>query len=649
MRKHSSRVLVPIAVLLAGISAYTYYRYAEPYVAIAYAAAALVVLLCCLAYLNGRDKRVNDMMDRVFSDNENAASELVRLMDVPIVVFDDSGRITWRNAAFTELRDCADIKQIITGFDAANAPKAMSYDFGGKSFQLMSIPVERREREKRLTFQYWMDRTEALHYSRLYEEQMPTVALIYLDNYEELAADRQFRRSEVLTEVERRISNFVESIEGIYRQYDNARFLVVFEQVKLAELEKYRFALLDSVREINTGISQSVTLSIAVGAASRIKDADASSRQAMELALGRGGDQAVVKRGTSYAFYGGKHQVMTKQSKVKSRLFAKALRQLIENSDDVFIMGHKQPDMDCIGAALGIARCARTANRHAYIIMSESNPTIEGALEGMHGVQEYSGVLVTPEQAYTMMRANSVLVVVDTQRITSVLAPELIDRANKLVVMDHHRRSVDSIENTTLNYLEAGASSICEMVTEIMQYFDDNAKPTAFESGALLAGITVDTKHFAVNTGARTFEAASYLRRSGADNRMVKEMFQDDMMTYRNRTRVVQQAQIVEEGIAISVCPEDMPNSQLIAAQAADSLISIRGIEAAFVLAKVGDRVVVSGRSLGKINVQIILERLGGGGHLTVAGAQLANMTAEEAVDKLKDSIKIYLEEGDVS
>ena len=615
---------------------------------VGFLAVSAIVIGISTWYLSRCKREIRDEMDDVFTSNGVAATRLMNSVEVPAVIFDDAGRILWGNAAFRAFGEKNDIRKLNPNLDPRYPSMAQALSFSGSDFQVMSIPVVRDHKGgRKLTFQYWLDRTEALHYRRLYEEQMPTVALIYVDNYEDLNADMQFRRREVLTEVERRISAFVSEIEGVYRQYENARYFVVFEHSKLAELEKYRFALLDSVRNIETGTPQNVTLSIAVGVANRIAPSDESARQAMELALGRGGDQAVVKRGTAYAFYGGKRQVMTtKQSKVKTRLFAKALKQLMENSTDVFIVGHKKPDMDCLGSALGLMRCAKCVNCRAYMVLDEPNLTIEDAVREMYRTEEYAECIRTPEQALSMMRPGSVLIIVDTQRRSTLIAPELLENASKVVMIDHHRRSVDSIENTTLNFLEAGASSACEMVTEVLQYFDESLRPTAFECGALLAGITVDTKHFAFNTGSRTFEAAGYLRRNGADSRMVMEMFQDDMQTYRNRARVVQQAQIVSDGVALAVCPEDMPNSSLIAAQAADALISIKGIEASFVLAQAEGRIMVSGRSLGEINVQIILEKLGGGGHLTVAGAQITGVSMEDAVEMVKDSIITYLKEA---
>ena len=611
-----------------------------------------ITAVCIISFLAGivstlsYKKAVNSSMNEIFRENDTTAGNVITNIAIPCLLFDAEGRIVWTNDAFAELYSGNDICRLIPNMDPRFPNQAQSIDYNGRSFQLISMPIQRIKSEKRLTFQYWLDRTEALHYSRLYEENMPTVGLIQVDNYDDLMSDRQFLRNTVLSEVESKISDFVTSINGIYRRYDNSKFLFVFEAKHIASLEQQRFSLLDAIREINTGTGQSVTLSISIGAADHISASDEAARNAMQLALGRGGDQAVIKRGSNYSFYGGKRQVTTRNSRVKTRLFAEALRQLMEASDNVFIVGHSMPDMDCVGAALAIIRCAKTLNMPAYFVLDETNPAIENAVDIMKENSLYRDCFRTPEQAASMLRPSSILMVVETQRVSSMLAPQLLEKAGKVVVVDHHRRAVDSIQNPTLNFLEAGSSSTCEMMTEVLQYFDDAIRPTAFECGALLAGITMDTKHFSSNTGARTFEAASYLRRNGADSATVKLMFQDDMQTYRDRAKVVESAIIMEQGIAIATCPAGTGNCTLIAAQAADELVAIKGIEAAFVLAERGDVIYISGRSIGQISVQLILEKLGGGGHQSIAGAQLHDVNMDQAINRLTNSINTYLKEA---
>ncbi len=308
----------------------------------------------------------------------------------------------------------------------------------------------------------------------------------------------------------------------------------------------------------------------------------------------------------------------------------------------MFIMGHKHSDMDCMGAALGVMTCANHIGSHAYIVLDAPNPTIEDALRHMEKDGMASRCIVTPEQAMGLLKPNSVLVIVDTQRASTTVCAELIDKVNHLVLIDHHRRSADYIDTATLHYLESRASSASEMITEVMQYFADGVRPTAFTCSALLAGITVDTKQFAFNVGSRTFDAAGYLRRNGADLGMVKLMFQNDLGSYIHCSQTVERAVIRRSGIAVSWCDKNTPNSKLIAAQASDELLGIRGVKAAFVLGEDDESVAISGRSYGNINVQLILEKLGGGGHLTMAGAQLKGVTVEQARTVLLNSIEEY-------
>ncbi|HWR22183.1 MAG TPA: DHH family phosphoesterase [Feifaniaceae bacterium] len=645
MKRPPQRVLVPIAILCAIMGIVI--GYFDIRAGVASIVVSLIVLLISLRTLGTEANRQRQAMDTVFSENATAAGRLIAEVNIPCMIFEKSGRIIWRNAAMKKLYDGVDLKPLPAACNPKAGAQSGTMEYAGSSYQVTTTPVFREHASRELLFQYWVNRTEAEHYRRLYEEQMPYVALIYVDNYEELSADLQFRRNAVLTEVERLIADTTISIQGIYRRYDNGRFLLVFEANYLKELEKDRFSILEKAHKIDTGTSQSVTLSIAVGAAPRVAQADIAARQGMELALGRGGDQAVVRQGANYTFYGGRRQLESGQSRVKTRLFAKAFRQLLENSTEAFIMGHRQPDMDCIGAALGVYRCVAQAGCKAYIVLDQVNPTIQQAVDSIRTNPAYADVIVSSERVREMMRASSVLVVVDTQRAKATIEPPLVEMAGKLVLIDHHRRSTDYIDNATLNHLDARASSTSEMVTETIQYFHEGIRPTAFECSALLAGITVDTKHFAFNVGARTFEAAAYLRQHGADIGTVKLMFQDDRETYANRVDIVKSANIICPGVALAVCPPEIKNAGLIAAQAADALVGIRGIEAAFVLGVQNGEISVSGRSLGRINVQLVLERIGGGGHLTMAGAQLRDMTLEAAVELVKSTAIAYIKELD--
>ena len=639
MRQYSGVLIVYGVVLALGAGAIALFT-KQYWIALGLLGVGLIFMGVLALMLNTIARKQQARMDSVFRENDSAVAMLVQNVSIPCAILDLSGRITWRNAAFAALTDSNNVHEIAPEFDGDHPIRALQVEYNGSNYQVMHMLVQ-REHERQLVLEYWLDRTEAAHYQRLYTEQRPYVAMIYVDNYEELLSDTQVHTTAVLAEIERLIGDLSRRLGGLYRRYDNGRFLLILEAKQLQQLEQERFALLEQAHRIDTGSSAAVSLSIGFGIAPRLAQSEQDARRAMELALGRGGDQVVVKDGTDYRFYGGKRQHDPRQSRVKARLFSKALLQLFENSGDVFIMGHRNSDMDCLGAALGIVTCANHVGAHAYIVLDQVNTTIEDAVHTL----EQSGaasLIIQPGAAAEMMKPDSVLVVVDTQRASNTVAPELLNLTEHIVLIDHHRRSADYIDNSTLHYLETRASSASEMVTEVIQYFADNVKPAAFTCSALLAGITVDTKQFAFNVGSRTFDAAGYLRRNGADLSSVKLMFQNDFASYVRCANVVERAKIRKSGIAISVVDRNAPDSMLLAAQAADELLGIRGIYAAFVLAPTDEMVAISGRSYGQINVQMILETLGGGGHLTMAGAQLHGATVEEALAKLEDAIDAY-------
>ena len=608
----------------------------------------LALLSGALAYyvLMKYSEYVVQCADNLFYENSVVSSKIVKELNVPCLLYDASGRIIWSNNAMKRVYPYKSIRTIIPDYSFEGEQFTQTLDINGRYYNVFSMKVKRdNPLAKEIVYQYWVDLTEAHHYRRIYEERLPAVALIYMDNYDELMEDKHFNRRNVLFQVEKRIESFAKGVNGIYRKFDTTRFIVVFESAMVKELERGKFALLSDVRQINTGTPHAVSLSIAVGAEERLMAADESAREAMEMALGRGGDQAVLKRGAVYTYYGGTRSASTKTSQLKTKLFAKALRQMMENSSSIFIMGHKRPDMDALGAALGLFRCASLCGRPAYIVIDEPNDAISVALKNLNDQREYMDVVITPEKARGMIKSGSMLIIVDSQRLNSLIDPDFYNRFNKKVVIDHHRRAMDVLSDAMLTYLESGASSTCEIVTEIMQNFDETPRPTSLETSCMLAGIIVDTRSFTRNTGNRTFEAAGFLRRNNADMKLVKLMFQDDIRTYMDRAKVVQSAQI-SKGIAIAVCPPEVEKAALICAQAADELIEIKGINASFVLVRAGDAINISARSFGDINVQLILEKLGGGGHLTVAGAQLKDVDIEAARAQLTGAIDEYLKDN---
>ena len=367
----------------------------------------------------------------------------------------------------------------------------------------------------------------------------------------------------------------------------------------------------------------------------------------MDIALGRGGYQAVVKDNEKLSFYGGKTKAVEKRTRVKARVIAYALKQLIEQSDDVLIMGHEMPDLDCMGSALGIYRCCKGLNKEVKIVLNGVNAGIKNLWTELQEDEEYADVFVNPQEALQICGANTLLVVVDVHRPAFTVQKQLVEKAEKIAIIDHHRRGTEFIENAVITYIEPYASSTSELVTELLQYMFEKPKIKQIEAEALLAGIFIDTKNFSFQSGVRTFEAASYLRRMGADTTLTKQLFQDDMATFLAPADVVKGAQMFKSNIAISTMPANAKNPALVAAQAADELLNIKGITASFVLSCIDGDIFISGRSLGDINVQVVLEKLGGGWHLTVAGAQLSGLTMKKAMDLLKKAIEEYLKEGE--
>lgn len=497
---------------------------------------------------------------------------------------------------------------------------------------------------------YWVDNTSQVFLDNKYQEEKMAVCLAYVDNYNEVKSTTpEVTRPLVLAEIDKTIGAYAATNNGFVRKYENDKYLLIFENKDLKSIQSKKFDILDRIREIDKGNTISITLSMGVGVNG--KDPNETyeyAKASIDIALGRGGDQAVVKENNSLSFYGGKTKAIEKRNKVRSRVISHALRQLIDQSEQVFVMGHKNADMDSFGASVGIIKAAKIRNKKGYLVLSGSNPSIKNIYSRMEKEEpEYLNIIITPEEAIKMADRFSLLVVVDNHKPSFTEAPELLNLTDKVVLIDHHRRGAEFIKDPVLTYLEPYASSTCELVTEILYYMSDRLEMTNFEADALLAGITVDTKNFTFQTGVRTFEAASILKRAGADTTSVRQLFKDDFNTFLYKAEVVKNSKIVFEKIAIGRLKKDMDDSILIAAQAANDLLNINDVEASFVLTLFEGRIHISGRSLGSLSVQLILERLGGGGHLTSAGTQLEGISIEQAEELLIDAIDEYLMEGD--
>lgn len=625
------------------------------------------VVFACLIYYDIKvtKKRQREWIKYLESISENiewSTKNAVLSVPLPLVVVEIDGSISWFNPNFSHMFEGQDLlDKKITDYVPELDPQ-MILDNQDKNFKRLElndriynviwtlVQIDGVNSEKKvMILLYWEDITEYVRIKEEYYNQQIVVMDIQIDNYDEVMANTDdTHRPNVQAEIESRLAKWANALNGAWTKYDRDKFIVIIHAMKFKKLSEKKFDILDEIRDINVGNQIPVTLSVGVGVGgSTPLESQYYARSAIDLALGRGGDQAVVKNGDKLSFYGGRNKAVEKRSKVKSRVIANALRQLMEQSSEVLIMSHEVPDLDSIGSALGIYRCAQYIDKGAHIVLNISNASVDRLVKKLLQIDDYKDIFITGDQAMDRIDKRTLLVVVDTHRPSFTEVPQLVKMAEKVVVIDHHRRSVEGMENAILTYLEPYASSTSELVTEMTQYFGEKVKLSNIEADALLAGITMDTKNFIFKTGVRTFEAASFLRRSGADPTSIRQLFQDDMNTYVARADAVRAAEIVYPGIAIAICPPDIKNAPLIAAQAADNLLTIRGIHTSFVLCKNGDEIMISARSLGNVNVQVVLEKLGGGGHLTMAGAQISDITEEEAKQKVIEALEEYLKEDE--
>lgn len=628
-----------------------------------------VIVLAYLVYYHWRNvhlKRVEwtKYIEELTAEFDSATKHAILNLPIPLVMVEVSGSISWYNPKFAEVINKKgllnkNIDEIIPNFNIdsiMNSEEAMSIEasLDERNYRVLYNVVKSNKKstnkENYIIMLYWIDITNFSNLKEKYNKEKINLALVQIDNYDEIRdSTDEANRPIVLAEIDRKINTLALKINGLIRKFENDKYIIIFEHKYLELLETKKFDILDDIREVSQGNTIPATLSIGVGVNGKNPaNLYEFARAAMDIALGRGGDQAVVKKIDNLSFYGGKSKAVEKRTKVKARVIAHALRQLMDQSDRIFIMGHKIADMDSFGASIGVLRAAINREREAYIVLDEVNPSIQNIYNRMVDQQpEYLNNIITSEKAEQMVTKGSLCIVVDNHRPKYVEAPKLLELIDKVVLIDHHRRGVSFIDEPTLTYLEPYASSTCELVTEILYYMEDKLNLERFEAEALLAGISVDTKNFTFKTGVRTFEAASLLRRAGADTTSVRQLFQDDLHTFIAKAEVVKNARIIHDAIAISSLVREDKDTMLVAAQAADDLLNIIGITASFVLAANDGLIRISGRSLGDINVQLILEKLGGGGHLTTAGAQLENVSLHEAEIMLEKVIIEYFEEGD--
>ena len=597
--------------------------------------------------------------------------QLLSDLDVPYALLDEQGRILWVNHAFSGVvrkdknwkRKLSDLFPELQDKELSPFEEERIYDvsYENRYYRLhlkniyMSDESEFEEEEGfsvGLIAAYLFDETEKIRFQQEIENQKLVAGLIYLDNYEEaLESIEDVRRSLLIALIDRKINKYVNSMGGIVKKIEKDKYFIVIKNQYMDNLKAARFSLLEDVKTVNIGNDMAVTLSIGLGmgGGSYIQNYE-YARTAIDMALGRGGDQAVLKDGETITYYGGKSQSQEKNTRVKARVKAHALRELIETREQVFIMGHKIGDVDSLGAGIGIYRACSELSKKAHIVLDDVTSSVRPIQERFLNNPDYAeDMFIRGEKAIEMADANSLLVVVDVNRPSFTECFRLLDMIPTVVVLDHHRQTRECITNAVLSYVEPYASSACEMVAEVLQYIGDNVKIRQAEADAMYAGIVIDTNNFMNKTGVRTFEAAAFLRRNGADVTRVRKMFRDSMPDYKAKAETIHRAEVFEDAFAIAVCPgENIESPTIIGAQAANELLDIVGIKASIVLTEFQGKIYISARSIDEVNVQLIMEKLGGGGHMSVAGAQLTDCTMEEAVQKVKETIKKMLDEGEL-
>ena len=630
----------------------------QPWLAAAELAAAIGLYAWFVRSSRARQKKILQYIDSITGSVDTASKSTLINSPLPIMVFrPDTGEVIWSNEDFLQLAGVREhlfemkVDDAVPHFPTSWLLEGKSrcpdrVEMNGRRFQVYGSLQRAKGRSAQglVATTYWVDVTESDSLRERYSATRPVMALIQVDNYDDLMkACPDTQRSAILAQIDEKLGQWTEGV-GVLVKTQRDHYLFLFEEEHFEHFAAEKFAVLDSIRAVKVAEGLNPTLSIGVG-----KDADSiaelykGANLSLEMALSRGGDQAVVRTRQDFSFYGGRTKTAEKRTKVKSRVMANALGELMEDAKQIYIMGHSYADMDALGAAAGLMCIARKRRRKAQIIIDQDNNAAQLVLAQLRKLPEYAGAFVDKQEAFLRLQPGTLLIVVDTNRPDFVEAPQVLESCNRVAVIDHHRRAASYIENAALNFHEPYASSASELVTELLQYLCEPSEVLREEAEALLAGIVLDTKHFALRTGGRTFEAAAFLRRAGADTTDVQRYFQNDLDDVVKRYDILRRAEILPSGIAVAAIPEDGVD-RVAAAQAADELLTLRGVKASFVLCRKGAGVILSGRSLGEVNVQVILEALGGGGNSTTAGGQIAEGDMAEVRAKLLDVIEAYFE-----
>lgn len=628
---------------------------------LAFAELGIFVLLVLFNILD-RKRRKSDVKEYVQKLNDHmdtATKESLVNFPFPMVVAHLDGRVSWYNQGFAKIiegeslfeRFIPEIIEDLNWSDVLRMQEGISIkvEYRGRQYRVMGniIKPNQKHDNEYLVLLYWLDETELCQLKSRYLEEKIDISVIMIDNYDDVMNSMEdSAKPALISQIDQKINAWIKGVGGVLKKVERDRYLFFFEHRYLQQFIEGKFEILDWVRELMAGNQTPATVSIGIGSGGEnIASNDEYARMALDMALGRGGDQAVIKDENQFKFYGGRTKEHEKSTRVKSRVIAYALRQLIMSEQKVVIMGHKSPDMDSIGAAIGLSRGVKNRQKPVYIVCGEHNQSVSHVLASLAHEPGHENLIVSPQEAEELVSKDTVLIVVDTHRPSLTENPALLTQAGEIVLIDHHRRSTEFIENCSLVYHEPYASSTSELVAELLQYMDNKVALTRVEAEAMYAGICMDTKNFTFKTGVRTFDAASFLRKHGVDTVAVKKMFQYDLAHYNSRADIVRNAQFIHEGVAAAVYEEAISDVSVIAAQAADELLEIEGVEASFVIAVNEGIVFVSGRSWGNVNVQVILEKLGGGGHMTVAGAQFRDQSPEEVLDRLKNAVEEYFSE----
>ena len=642
-----------IGILFAALTAAAFFVDTKAgFAALILTALYLVLLLAFYLVLRKRIVRKLSEFGSAYSQVQN---RMLRRILIPFALTDSKGNVYWANDAF---RSEFNIKK-----NQETAMQAIFPDLKfleGNDFHLeregkfyrvdktdltsdVSTPEDlKTDPSKSLFMVYVKDETDAVVSKRTLEDERAVLALVYLDNYDEIMDGVEYEQQSILAALlERKLSKYVANYKSVIRKMEKDRYFFVAPHKAIVQMEADKFPILDDIKTVNVGGQQNtVTVSMGIGMGGETFAQNyAYAENAIDMALGRGGDQVVFKNGEEVRYFGGKTRSTERNTRVKARMKANALREIIEAKESILIMGHPISDLDCLGAAMGIYSVANYSGKKANIVLDQVTSTVEVVADSFRKNSDYpSDLFVTPQQAIDICAKDTLIVVVDTNRPSYTVCPELLNMTDQVVVMDHHRQGKEYIENALLSYVEPYASSASEMVAEVVQYYADNLRLKPAEADAVYAGIVMDTGNFESKAGVRTFEAAAYLRRCGADVTRVRKLFRDTREDYRLRTEILSKAQVYKEHFIIGICPKDSDNPDLtvIAAQAANELLRIRGVKASFVFTEYDKKILFSARSIDEMNVQVVCEKLGGGGHMSIAGAQFTDCTVEEAVERLK-------------